>query len=125
MKTYPHAAIIPVLFGKLWVPDSSTHERGADRYTLLTSRARAPASAADAWARWHGLRRMTRFPPVRWASPTAGRASESERTRRPSGATYEVFGLPTSQHCLAKHLIDRFAGPDYGWMWPFRRTVGR
>ncbi len=26
---------------------------------------------------------------------------------------------------LHRHLVARFTGPDYGWMWPFPRTVQR
>ena len=26
---------------------------------------------------------------------------------------------------LHAQIIERFTGPDYGWMWPFRRSVQR
>ena len=41
-------------------------------------------------------------------------------------ATAELFGVEeaTSGH-LKRHIVDRFTGGDYGWMWPFRRQVER
>ncbi|MDP9149629.1 MAG: hypothetical protein M3O36_06785 [Myxococcota bacterium] len=37
-------------------------------------------------------------------------------------ATAEVHGLDAAR-ALADEVIRRFVGPDYGWMWPFPRTV--
>lgn len=39
-------------------------------------------------------------------------------------ATAELVGLDEacSSH-LRAHIVARFTGPDYGWMWPFERTV--
>jgi hypothetical protein len=41
-------------------------------------------------------------------------------------ATAEHLGLDVAR-CpeLRAKLIERFTGPDYGWMWPFPKTVGR
>lgn len=41
-------------------------------------------------------------------------------------ATYELRGLHALQSAeLREHIVARFLGPDYGWMWPFRATVER
>ncbi|HET9959108.1 MAG TPA: hypothetical protein VFQ61_31675 [Polyangiaceae bacterium] len=41
-------------------------------------------------------------------------------------ATAELRGLPAAQSAtLRNKIIDRFVGPDYGWMWPFRSTIER
>ena len=41
-------------------------------------------------------------------------------------ATAEHLGLDRARSpALRAQLIERFTGPDYGWMWPFPRVVGR
>jgi len=41
-------------------------------------------------------------------------------------ATAELFGVDRlADPELKRSLVKRFTGPDYGWMWPFPRTVGR
>ncbi|MEN9577822.1 MAG: hypothetical protein RJA70_831 [Pseudomonadota bacterium] len=41
-------------------------------------------------------------------------------------ATAELKGLEAAQsHALRDHIVGRFIGPDYGWMWPFRSAVER
>jgi len=39
-------------------------------------------------------------------------------------ATAELLG-PEAAHSatLRAHIVARFTGPDYGWMWPFERAV--
>ncbi|WP_394847983.1 hypothetical protein LZC95_11025 [Pendulispora brunnea] len=111
-----------VLFGKLWVPDSFDTMSDADRYILLRHE------------RVH-LRQRRRMGDITMAfvylipffplGLAYGRARiEWEAYTETIRATYEVFGLPHAK-LLRKHIVDRFAGPDYGWMWPFRRAVGR
>lgn len=41
-------------------------------------------------------------------------------------ATYELLG-PAAAHdpALRCHILRRFCGPDYGWMWPFPRQLDR
>ena len=39
-------------------------------------------------------------------------------------ATAEVHGLGAARR-LEPEIVQRFVGPDYGWMWPFPRTVRR
>jgi hypothetical protein len=41
-------------------------------------------------------------------------------------ATAELRGLPAlADPSLRRELVRRFVGPDYGWMWPFPRTIER
>jgi hypothetical protein len=41
-------------------------------------------------------------------------------------ATAELCGLPAAADpALRERIVSRFTGPDYGWMWPFRRIVER
>ena len=39
-------------------------------------------------------------------------------------ATAELKGLEVARsEGLRESIVERFTGPDYGWMWPFRRAV--
>lgn len=39
-------------------------------------------------------------------------------------ATAELKGIEAARDPgLREHIIQRFLGPDYGWMWPFRRQI--
>lgn len=41
-------------------------------------------------------------------------------------ATAELRGLDAARDPqLKREIVGRFTGPDYGWMWPFPRQVGR
>jgi hypothetical protein len=41
-------------------------------------------------------------------------------------ATAELLGLDAARSPeLRARLISRFTGPDYGWMWPFPKAIGR
>ena len=41
-------------------------------------------------------------------------------------ATAEHLGIEVARSPdLRAKLVERFTGPDYGWMWPFPKTVGR
>lgn len=54
-----------------------------------------------------------------------GRARlEWEAYRETLRATAELAGLNCARDpALRERIVQRFLGPDYGWMWPFRRTV--
>jgi hypothetical protein len=54
-----------------------------------------------------------------------GRARiEWEAYRETLRASAEVYGFAAlEQPALRARLIERFTGPDYGWMWPFPRTI--
>jgi len=39
-------------------------------------------------------------------------------------ALFEMRGKAVlSDRALREHIIGRFVGPDYGWMWPFRNRI--
>ncbi len=39
-------------------------------------------------------------------------------------AQFEIRGIPTLRDPnLREHIVRRFVGPDYAWMWPFRGAV--
>ena len=39
-------------------------------------------------------------------------------------ATAELLGLDAARSAsLRSQIVQRFTGPDYGWMWPFERSV--
>jgi hypothetical protein len=41
-------------------------------------------------------------------------------------ATADLAGIDAARAPeLREKIIRRFTGPDYGWMWPFERTVTR
>lgn len=56
-----------------------------------------------------------------------GRARlEWEAYRETLRATAEHRGLPAvADPVFREGIVSRFLGPDYGWMWPFRRAVER
>ncbi|MEO8875879.1 MAG: hypothetical protein ABI461_09850 [Polyangiaceae bacterium] len=109
-----------VLFGKLWVPDSWENMSDVDRYVLLRHERvhlRQRARMGDVVM---ALVYLVPFFPLGLAY---GRARiEWEAYTETILATYETEGLDAAKH-LKKHITDRFVGPDYGWMWPFRATV--
>lgn len=56
-----------------------------------------------------------------------GRARlEWEAYEETLSATAELRGVDALHSLdLREHIVKRFTGPDYGWMWPFRRVVER
>jgi len=54
-----------------------------------------------------------------------GRAKlEWEAYKETLTATMELHGLQAAcSATLRVRIVDRFTGPDYGWMWPFRKSV--
>ena len=111
-----------VLFGVLWVPDSWDEMSDIDRVILLRHE------------RVH-LRQRRRMGDVAMAFVylvpyfplflAYGRARiEWEAYRETISATAELRGLAAAR-ALKPMLVRRFVGPDYGWMWPFPRTIER
>jgi hypothetical protein len=111
-----------VLFGKLWVPDSWETMGDEDRYILLRHervhlrQRRRMGDVAMA------LVYLVPFFPLGLAY---GRARiEWEAYAETIRATAELKGLAAAK-LLRTFIVDRFVGPDYGWMWPFPRVVQR
>ncbi len=111
-----------VLFGTLWVPDGWNTTTDEDRTILLRHE------------RVH-LRQRRRMGDVRmtlvylvWVLPLFlawGRARlEWEAYEETIRATAEVYGRARAE-ALRAGIVARFTGPDYGWMWPFPRTINR
>jgi hypothetical protein len=108
------------MFGKLWVPDSYEQMADDDRYILL----RHERVHLRQRARMGGLAMafvyLVPFFPLGLAY---GRARiEWEAYRETILATAEIRGL-TAARDLRPMLLDRFTGPDYGWMWPFPSSI--
>ena len=111
-----------VMFGRLYVPDSWETMRDLDRYVLLRHE------------RVH-LRQRRRMGDVVMAfvylvpffplGLAYGRARiEWEAYEETLRATAEVYGTSAAEG-LRAHIVQRFVGGDYGWMWPFPRAVNR
>ncbi len=111
-----------VLFGTLWVSPAWQTMTDDERYILLRHE------------RVH-LRQRARMGDVAMAFVylvpwfplgfAYGRARiEWEAYIETIRATAEVQGMAAAAG-LKDHIVRRFTGPDYGWMWPFPKTVGR
>lgn len=109
-----------VLWGVLWVPDGWDRMSDSARTILLRHE------------RVH-LRQRRRYGDVLmtflYLAPffpiglAYGRARiEWEAYRETLAATLELHGLEATR-ALEDEIVQRFTGPDYGWMWPFPRTV--
>ena len=46
-----------------------------------------------------------------------------EETLRATAEHYGIVAVKSA--ALRDGIVTRFTGPDYGWMWPFRRSVER
>jgi hypothetical protein len=109
-----------VLFGVLWVPDAWDAMSDEDKYVLLRHERvhlRQRKRLGDLVMAWIYL-----FPifPLFLAY---GRARiEWEAYVETIRATAEVYGLEAAAS-LRPQIVRRFTGPEYGWMWPFPKTV--
>jgi hypothetical protein len=110
------------MFGKLWVPDSWDRMSDLDRWILLRHE------------RVH-LRQRKRMGDVGMAVVyllpffplflAYGRARiEWEAYRETLRATAEAYGVDAAA-ALRPHIVRRFVGGEYGWMWPFPRVIER
>jgi hypothetical protein len=111
-----------VLFGKLYVPDAWEAMDDGARYVLLRHE------------RVH-LRQRRRMGdvamgfvylfPIFPIGLAWGRARiEWEAYVETIVATAELYGLEAARK-LEGEIVERFVGPDYGWMWPFPATIRR
>lgn len=111
-----------VLFGKLYVPDVWERMDDDERYILLRHERvhlRQRRRMGDAWMAFVYL---LPFLPLGLAW---GRARiEWEAYVETIRATAEVRSLDAAR-ALEPEIVRRFVGPDYGWMWPFPRTIRR
>lgn len=111
-----------VLWGTLWVPDAWDQMTDDDKYILLRHE------------RIH-LRQRKRMGDVVMAfvylipffplGLAYGRARiEWEAYIETIKATHEVYGLKSAE-ALRDSITERFVGADYGWMWPFPKSIHR
>lgn len=110
------------LFGRLYVPDAWETLPDDDRYVLLRHERvhlRQRRHMGDLVMAFVYL--VPLFPLfLAW-----GRARiEWEAYVETLRATAEVRGVAAAR-ALEAEIVHRFVGPDYGWMWPFPRTVRR
>jgi hypothetical protein len=111
-----------VLFGKLYVPDAWSAMDDGARYVLLRHERihlRQRRRMGDVVMGFVYL--VPLFPiGLAW-----GRARiEWEAYLETIAATAEVYGLEAARK-LEEEIVQRFVGPDYGWMWPFPGTIRR
>lgn len=111
-----------VLFGTLWVPDAWDAMTDNDKYILLRHERvhlRQRARMGDVMMTFLYL---VPFFPLLLAY---GRARiEWEAYIETLYATAEIYGLESAE-ALRSHIKQRFVGPEYGWMWPFPKTIDR
>lgn len=111
-----------VLFGTLWVPDAWSAMSDDDRYVLLRHERvhlRQRARMGDV------LMAFVYLVPILPLFLAYGRARlEWEAYAETIRATLEVKG-EGALGPLRERVVARFTGPDYGWMWPFPRTIRR
>jgi len=111
-----------VMFGKLYVPDSWETMADLDRYVLLRHERvhlRQRKRMGDA------AMAFVYLVPIFPLGLAYGRARiEWEAYEETLRATAEVYGTPAAE-ALREHIVGRFVGGDYGWMWPFPKTIHR
>jgi hypothetical protein len=111
-----------VLFGRLYVPDSWDAMADDDRYILLRHERvhlRQRRRMGDPMMAFVYL--VPFFPLfLAWGRARIEWEAYTETIR----ATAELRGLDAARR-LQPEIVQRFVGPDYGWMWPFPRTIRR
>jgi hypothetical protein len=111
-----------VLWGTLWVPDSWDHGSDEGRLILLRHERVHLRQRRRYGDFWMAVLYLVPFFPVGLAY---GRARiEWEAYEETLAATFELRGLEAAR-ALEDELVARFVGPDYGWMWPFPKTIRR
>lgn len=111
-----------VLWGKLWVPDAWDRMTDDAKYILLRHERihlRQRARMGDV------VMSFVYLVPIFPLFLAYGRARiEWEAYVETIRATAEVHGVDAAEG-LRGHILERFTGPDYGWMWPFPRMLDR
>jgi len=111
-----------VLFGRLYVPDAWDAMGDDERYVLLRHERVHLRQHRRMGQLGMAFAYLFPFFPLFLAW---GRARiEWEAYVETIRATAEVRGLDAAR-ALKEEIVRRYVGPDYGWMWPFPRTVRR
>jgi hypothetical protein len=111
-----------VLFGTLYVPDAWTTMTDNERYVLL--RHERVHLRQGRRLGTLGMALLYLFPLLPLFLAWGRARIEWEAYVETIRATAEVYGL-TAARALEEDIVRRYVGPDYGWMWPFPRTVRR
>ncbi|MGH7269470.1 MAG: hypothetical protein ACREJ3_03485 [Polyangiaceae bacterium] len=111
-----------VFFGKLYVPDAWDAMDDSARYVLLRHELVHLRQARRMGSLTMALVYLIPIAPLGLAW---GRARiEWEAYVETIRSTAEIFGVGAARD-LEEEIVRRFVGPDYGWMWPFPKTVRR
>lgn len=111
-----------VLFGVLWVPDAWDAMSDDERYILLRHERVHLQQRARMGDPLMAFVYLVPFFPLFLAY---GRARiEWEAYVETLRATAEIHGADAAER-LRTHILARFTGPEYGWMWPFPWAVNR
>lgn len=109
-----------VLFGTLWVPDAWDAMSDDDKYILLRHERVHLQQRKRLGDLLMTFVYLVPFFPLFLAW---GRARiEWEAYVETIRATAEVHGIDAAAN-LRAHIVQRFTGAEYGWMWPFPKTV--
>ena len=111
-----------VLFGKLYVPDAWDAMVDIDRVILLRhERVHLEQGRRMGFFMMAVVYLLPFFP----LGLAYGRARiEWEAYEETIAATLQFLGREAALS-LKPWLVERFVGPDYGWMWPFPKTIER
>jgi hypothetical protein len=111
-----------VLFGNLYVPNGWDAMDDAARYILLVHERvhlRQRRRLGDV------VMALVYLLPLLPLGLAWGRARlEWEAYIETIRATAELHGIAAAKN-LEDDIVRRYVGPDYGWMWPFPRTIRR
>jgi hypothetical protein len=113
-----------VIGDTLYVPEAWAHSADVDRVILLRhERVHLRQRRRYGFLGMAFLYLIPFFP----IGLAYGRARlEWEAYQETLRATAELLGLPAARDpTLREKIIQRFVGPEYGWMWPFRAQIER
>jgi hypothetical protein len=111
-----------VLFGTLWVPDAWDTMTDDERFILLRHERVHLRQREQMGDLQMAFVYLVPFFPLFFAY---GRARiEWEAYTETLRATAELHGIEAAA-ALRPHILSRFTGPDYGWMWVFPKQLNR
>lgn len=112
------------LGNRIYVPSSWSYMAAGERYCTM----RHEVVHVRQFRRftWPGMALLYVLLPLP-AGFAAGRAAiELEAYRESLRATWQVYGAAAAKsEAMLQHIVDRFTGPDYGWMWLHGKSVRR
>jgi len=112
------------LGNRIYVPYSWRYTSAAERYCTM----RHEVVHVRQFRRftWPGIALLYLLVPLP-AVFAMGRAGiELEAYRESLRATWQVYGAAAAKsETLMNHIVQRFTGPDYGWMWVHGKSVRR